>query len=144
MSPNLLVENGTDSRNEFENVGLTGEQWERIAPLMPRVGAKVGRPHADHRTVMEGIVYRYRTGIPWRDLPREPFAPWQTVWKRHHRFTIDGTWDQIWSALLAEADAAGQIDWEVSVDSTINRAHQHATNTTRPEQGRSESQEPHP
>lgn len=146
MSPNLLVENGTDSRNEFENVGLTDEQWERIAPLMPRVGAKVGRPHADHRTVMEGIVYRYRTGIPWRDLPREPFGPWQTVWKRHHRFTIDGTWDQIWSALLAEADAAGQIDWEVSVDSTIDRPHQHATNTTRPEQdgGGSESQEPHP
>ncbi|QFU99847.1 hypothetical protein KDY119_03383 [Luteimicrobium xylanilyticum] len=121
---------------------LTDEQWERIAPFMPKAGPKGGRPHADHRVVMEGIIYRYRTGIPWRDLPRETFGPYQTVWKRHHRFVVDGTWDQIWSALLAQADADGQIDWEVAVDSTINRAHQHATNTTRPEQdtgGRGES-----
>jgi hypothetical protein len=56
-----------------------------------------------------------------------------------------GTWDRILAKLMAEADAACQIDWTVSVDSTINRAHQHATNTTRPEQdtgGEVESQEP--
>lgn len=124
---------------------LSDAQWERIAAFMPAPGAKGGRPYADHRTVLEGIVYRYRTGIPWRDLPRDPFGPWQTVWKRHDRFVKDGTWDRIWSALLAEADAAGEIDWEVSVDATINRAHQHATNTTRPERatgGSGESQEP--
>ena len=101
---------------------------------MLRSGAKGGRPFADHRTMVEGIVYRYRTGILWRDLPREVYGPWQTVWKRHARFTEDGTWDRIWTALLAEADANGEIDWEVAVDATINRAHQHATNTRRPEQ----------
>jgi len=89
-------------------------------------------------------VYRYRTGIPWRDLPREQFGPWQTVWKRHRRFAGDGTWDRVLGVLLSQADAAGDLDWTVSVDSTINRAHQHATNTTRPENatgGTVESQE---
>ncbi|MET3974819.1 transposase [Cellulosimicrobium sp. 4261] len=123
---------------------LTDDQWERIEPLLPSNAGKVGRPFGDHRTVVEGIAYRYRTGIPWRDLPREAFGPWQTVWKRHKRFSDDGTWDSILAHLMAEADAAGEIDWTVSVDSTINRAHQHATNTRRAEQdtgGDVESQE---
>lgn len=88
-------------------------------------------------------MYRFRTGVPWRDLPRERFGPWQTVWKRHRHYVKDGVWDRVLTQVLAEADAAGQIDWAVSVDSTINRAHQHATNTTRSEQdtgGTSESQ----
>lgn len=79
---------------------------------------------------MEGIIYRYRTGVPWRDLP-ESFGPWQTVWKRHRRFSSDGTWDKILSELLTQADAGGLIEWEVSVDSTVNRAHQHGTNLGR-------------
>jgi len=44
--------------------------------------------------VVEGIVYRFRCGIAWRDLP-EAFDPWQTVWKRHRRLSVDGTWDRI-------------------------------------------------
>ncbi|BDZ62203.1 hypothetical protein Lsed01_02352 [Demequina sediminis] len=84
--------------------------------------------------MVEAIAYRYRTGIPWRDVPREHFGPWQTAWKRHRRYAADGTWDRILAQLLAEADAAGDVDWNVSVDATITRAHQHATNTTRPDQ----------
>ena len=109
---------------------LTDAQWERISELLPSSNGLVGRPFRDHRQVVEGIVYRYRTGIAWRDLPEE-FGPWQTVWKRHRRFSLDGTWDKLLSRLLAEADAAGEIDWSVSVDSTIARAHQHATSITR-------------
>ena len=91
------------------------------------------------------MAYRYRTGIPWRDLPVEVFGPWQTVWKRHRRYAQDGTWDRILTEILAQADAAGTIDWKISVDATIARAHQHATSTTRPDQdtgGIIESQEP--
>ena len=44
-------------------------------------------------------MFRLRTGCPWRDLP-ERFGPWQTVWKRHARFSKDGNWDQIMAALL--------------------------------------------
>jgi transposase len=97
---------------------------------LPAVGG--GRPFQDHRRVVEAIVFRYRTGMPWRDLP-ESFGPWQTVWKRHRRFSLDGTWDRIHAALLAQADADGLLDWTVSVDSTINRAHQHATAFARVE-----------
>ena len=74
------------------------------------------------------------TPHPWRDLPREVFGPWQTVWKRHRRYAGDGTWDRVLAQLVAQADAAGEVQWQVSVDATITRAHQHATNTSRPEQ----------
>ncbi len=84
--------------------------------------------------MLEGIIYRYRCGIAWRDLP-EVFGPWRTVWTWHHRLATEGTWDTIVSMLIAQADAEGLVDWSVSVDSTIARAHQHATNTTRPTGG---------
>ncbi len=80
--------------------------------------------------MVEGIVHRYRTGVAWRDLP-ERFGPWQTVWKRHHRFATDGTWDRLLAALQADADAAGELDWNVSVDSSVIRAHQHAATAKR-------------
>ena len=99
---------------------------------MPSSDGQRGRPFRDHRQVIEGIVFRLRTGIAWRDLP-ESFGPWQTVWKRHRRFSADGTWDTIHARLVAEADSAGELDWKISVDSTVNRAHQHATNLGRVE-----------
>ena len=58
------------------------------------------------------------------------------MWKRHRRFSGDGTWDKVLAALLAQADAVKEVDWTVSVDSTINRAHQHATNLPRGERPR--------
>ncbi|WP_459588474.1 IS5 family transposase [Corynebacterium camporealensis] len=123
---------------------LTDHQWETIETLLPSSDGRRGRPFSNSRLIVEGIIYRYRTGIPWRDLPREEFGPWQTVWKRHRRYSADGTWDRVLTYLLTLADAEGKIDWTVSVDASITRAHQHATNTTRPEQdtgGSIESQE---
>jgi transposase len=120
---------------------LTDAQWARISPLMPSSEGKQGKPFRDHRQVVDGIIYRYRTGVAWRDVP-EQFGPWQTG--RHRRLAGDGTWDQVLAALLADADACGLVNWDVSVDSTINRAHQHGTNLTRAEQvtgGSAESQE---
>ncbi len=112
---------------------FTDAQWSRIEELLPSSDGRRGRPFRNNRRVVEGIIYRYRAGIAWRDLP-DYFGPWQTVWKRQRRYAADGTWDAVLGRILAEADAADQIDWSVSVDATINRAHQHATNTTRPEQ----------
>jgi transposase len=111
---------------------LTDVQWARIEPVMPSSEGQRGRPFRDHRQVVEGIIYRLRTGVSWRDLPTS-FGPWQTIWKRHDRFSADGTWDKIHARLVAEADSAGEVDWTVSVDSTINRAHQHATTLARTE-----------
>ncbi len=114
---------------------FSDEQWERVEPLLPSNAGRRGHPFGDNRRVVEAIAYRYRTGIPWRDLPREQFGPWQTVWKRHRRYAADGTGDRVLARLLGEADAAGRVDWTVSMDATIARAHQHVTNTTRPDQG---------
>lgn len=122
----------TKQRSRFSV--FSDEEWARIEPLLPSNAGRKGHPFADSRRVVEGIVYRYRTGIPWRDLPREQYGPWQTVWKRHRRYAADGTWDRVLARILAEADAAGQVEWTVSVDATIARAHQHATNTKRPDQ----------
>jgi len=105
-----------------------GVVW--IEEMLPRPTGRPGRRFSDARTMVEGIVYRYRTGIAWRDLP-EVFGPWQTVWTWHRRMAFDGTWDRAAAKIVAAADAAGMVDWSLSVDSTIARAHQHATNTTR-------------
>lgn len=109
---------------------LSDTQWETIQPLLPAQRPWSGRPRRDHRQVVEGIIYRYRCGIAWRDLPAD-FGPWQTVWKRHRAWAVDGTWDQVLDALLVRADADGDLDWSVAVDSTICRAHQHGTTLER-------------
>ncbi|WP_438944106.1 IS5 family transposase, partial [Nocardia blacklockiae] len=104
---------------------LTDKQWELLELLLPKSEGHVGRNFTNNRLVVEGMLYRLRTSLPWRDLP-EHFGPWQTVWKRHRRYAADGTWDRVLTALLALADTTGDLDWVVSIDSTIVRAHQHA------------------
>ena len=101
-----------------------------IEDLLPKPTGRKGRPFSDARMIVEGIVYRSRCGIAWRDVPAV-FGPWQTLWTWHRRMASQGTWDRALERLLAVAEAAGMIDWSVSVDSTIARAHQHATNATR-------------
>ena len=109
---------------------LSDEVWGRIESVLPPEKGAMGRPSTPHRRAVEGAIYRYRTGIAWRDLPGE-FGPWQTVWKRHHKFSLDGTWDRVLAALHAEADAAGEIDWRISADSSVVRVHQHAATARR-------------
>ncbi|WP_137826897.1 MULTISPECIES: IS5 family transposase [Micrococcales] len=115
---------------------LSDNQWGMIADLLPGPTGRQGRPFADARTMVEGIIYRYRCGIAWRDLP-EVFGPWQTVWRWHARMAREGSWDLVQARLHEHADRAGLIDWSVSVDSTIARAHQHATNVARVKKGSS-------
>ncbi len=77
-------------------------------------------------------MHPHRCGVAWRDLP-DRCGPWQTVWKRHARFSRDGAWDKVLAAVIAHADAAGEVDRAVPVDTTVNRAHQHASNLPRAE-----------
>lgn len=104
---------------------LTDEQWAALEPLLPK-GKKPGRPPRwSRRQLIDGIRWRVRVGAPWRDVPLR-YGPWQTVYGRFRRWQRDGTWARILAGLQARADAAGLITWDVSVDSTVARAHQHA------------------
>ncbi|WP_096215222.1 IS5 family transposase [Streptomyces sp. 2323.1] len=114
----------------MERGDLTREEWARLKPHLPKSGKRGGR-WANHRRIINGVLYRQRTGVPWRDLPAR-FGKWKTVYERHRRWSADGTWDKIFAAILADADAAGRIDWSmVSVDSASCRAHQHARRSTQ-------------
>ncbi|MFF1680350.1 IS5 family transposase [Streptomyces sp. NPDC058256] len=104
---------------------LTNGQWARVKPLLPH-GKKPGRPPRWTRPqLIDGIRWRTRTGAPWRDVP-EPYGPCYRVYDLFRRWQRDGTWKRIFVQLQAEADAKVLITWDVSVDSTVAPAHQHA------------------
>jgi transposase len=88
---------------------ITDDEWERLAPLLPSTKPRRGGRWRDHRQVFNGILFRVRSGVPWRDLP-EQYGPWQTVYKRFARWQTDGTWARIEACLRTQADAAGQLD----------------------------------
>ena len=109
---------------------LTDQQWARLEPLLPPLKGPMGKPMRPHRPVVEGAIYRLKFGVPWRCLPAQ-FGAWQTVHRRHQRWALDGTWDTVLAALQAQAEAAGELDWRVSVDSTASRVHQHGATAAR-------------
>jgi transposase len=104
---------------------LTDRQWAQLEPLLP-VGKKAGRPRTwTRRQLIDGIRWRTRAGTPWRDVP-ERYGPWDRIYDLFRRWQRDGTWKRILEQLQVQADAQGLITWDVSVDSTVCRAHQHA------------------
>lgn len=115
--------------DELNRHDLTDEEWARLSPLLP-AQPRQGHRWNDHRTVINGIFFRARAGCPWRDLPPQ-FGNWKTIYGRHRRWSLDGTWEQILDALRAGCDAAEGPDWTVSADSTVVRAHQHAAGARR-------------
>ena len=104
---------------------LTDEQWAVIEPWVRRASGPGAPTQLDLREVVNALLYLNRSGCAWRLLPHD-FPPWQTVYGLFRRWQRDGTWPRMLTALQALADAAGLITWDVSVDSTIARAHQHA------------------
>ncbi len=104
---------------------LTDEQWQLLEPHLPASTAgKAGRPWADHRRVVNAVLWRTRAGSAWRDLP-VGYGLWKTVYNRHRRWSGDGTWARLLRELQRGSDA-GVESWDVGVDSTVIRAHQHA------------------
>lgn len=100
---------------------------ERVLPS----GSGRGRPPVwPRRLLIDGIRWRVRTGAPWRDVPA-CYGPWQTVYGLFRRWQRDGTWARVLTRLQAAADGDGRICWQVSVDSTVCRAHQHAAGARR-------------
>ncbi|WP_363321572.1 IS5 family transposase [Polycladomyces subterraneus] len=89
---------------------LTDQQWKIIEPLIPPRKPGAGRPPADPRKTLNGILYVLKTGCPWADMPRKYGSP-TTCWRRLHQWTEDGTWERIWKALLSQLDAQSKIEW---------------------------------
>ncbi|MGN9821657.1 IS5 family transposase [Streptomyces sp. SD11] len=115
---------------------LTDAQWARIEPLRPDRTPKRGGRWRDHRQVIDAIAFKFQTGTQWVHLP-EKYGNWRGVYNRLRMWSVDGTWERVFTALVAQADAGEDVSWAVSVDSTIVRAHQHAagarTKGPRPE-----------
>jgi transposase len=99
---------------------LRDEQWEKIQEGLPGSEGYVGGTAKDNRLVIESVLYRYRAGIPWRDLP-ERFGDYRNVHNRLSRWSESGVWERIFKILRADAD-----NEYVMIDSTIVRAHQHS------------------
>jgi transposase len=85
-----------------------------------RNSVTVGVTAADNRRFIEAVLYRYRAGIPWRDLP-ERFGDWKNVHRRHSRWSKSRVWENVFKYLAADAD-----NEYARIDSTIVRAHQHS------------------
>jgi transposase len=98
---------------------LSDGQWARIEAFL-EADYTVGEPGHDDRNFIEAVLRWRRTGAPWRDLPEE-FGPWKTVFNRFDRWSKNGKWARLFRTLQTDVDD----EWH-SLDSTINRAHQHA------------------
>lgn len=92
---------------------LPDEVWARVEPILQRryPVAKTGRPRTDLRRVLDGIIFRMRSGVQWNQLPRE-FGDDSTVHRWFQRFVSDGVFVEIWAALARECEALGDLDWE--------------------------------
>jgi transposase len=88
---------------------LSDAQWERIQPLLP-VAKPTGRPRADDRRTINGILYVLRTGCRWKDLP-DRYGSSVTCWRRLDQWQMDGTWERIWRTFLTTLAEAGKLDW---------------------------------
>lgn len=109
---------------------LTEQAWSTIAPLLPVSRGQRDGQWRVHRTVINGILWKLRLGATWRDLP-ERYGPWQTCADQLYRWRRDRTWDRILAHVQTRSDAMGEVVWEMSVDSSTARAHQHASGARR-------------
>src|SRR4051812_42708354 len=125
---------------------LRDDQWDRIKDLLPGREGCVGVTAKDNRLFVEAVLYRYRAGIPWRDLP-ERFGDWKKVHTRFCRWAKTGVWERIFRHLAGEADNEYAM-----IDSTVVRAHQHSAGAVkrrrrrgdRAQQRRPEHEDPRP
>ncbi len=99
---------------------LRDDQWSPIEVLLPGRVGHVGVTARDNRLFVEAVLYRYRAGIPWRDLP-ERFGDPIKIHTRFSRWAKSGVWERIFERLAADADNEYAM-----IDSTIVRAHQHS------------------
>src|SRR3984893_5733891 len=99
---------------------LRDDQWDRIKDFLPGREGHVGGTATDNRLFVEAVLFRYRAGIPWRDLP-ERFGDWKEVYQRFSRWAKSGVFERIFKLLASDHDNEYMM-----IDATIVRAHQHS------------------
>ena len=104
---------------------LRDDQWDRIKDLLPGRDGHVGGRAEDNRLFVEAVLYRYRTGCPWRDLP-ERFGKWKAVHQRFSRWAESGVFARIFTMLGSDHDNEYMM-----IDATIVRAHQHSAGAVK-------------
>ena len=104
---------------------LRDDQWDVIKGLLPGREETVGATARDNRLFVEAVLYRYRAGIPWRDLP-ERFGDWKNVHRRFSRWAQSGVLEAVFAHLAGDADNEYAM-----IDSTIVRAHQHSAGAVK-------------
>jgi transposase len=111
---------------------LRDDQWERLEALgLPGQSGHVGVTAKDNRLFVEAVLYRFRAGIPWRDLP-ERFGNWHRVYVRFQRWSKQDVWQNVFAQLAKDADNEYAL-----IDATIVRAHRSAAGARK--KGRSAS-----
>lgn len=99
---------------------LRDDQWDRIKDFLLGREGHVGGTARDNRLFGDAVLYWYRAGIAWRDLP-ERFGDFRVIHTRHTRWSKNGVWQRIFAYLSGDADNEYAM-----IDSTIVRAHQHS------------------
>lgn len=113
---------------------LTDEQWQRLAPLLPQhpPSPKGGRPRADDRECLEGLLWLLRTGARWQDLPAD-LPSGSTCWRRLREWASAGILEDIQAVLVEQLAELGRVDLrELFADATFIRAKKGATMSVRP------------
>jgi transposase len=100
---------------------INNSDWERIKDLLPPENTGEGRPSKSNRVMLNGMLWKAKTGVPWRDLP-ERFGPWQTVYSKFRLWSHNDVFQTLFKSLAVDADMQ-----EVSIDSTSCKVHQHAS-----------------
>lgn len=120
---------------------LTDAKWEKISPLLPKLpqSRRGGRPWADSRSVLEGILWILRTGARWKDLPQR-FPSASTCWRRLKRWEEEEVWLRIWRAFLSTLDERSQLDWsEAFIDASFSPAKKGGLRSERLRGGKAQS-----
>ncbi len=120
---------------------LSDEHWSLISDLFvdPAPDPRGGRPRADARRCVEGILWILRTGARWKDLPRS-FPSYVTCWRRFEQWSNDGVWDRAWRRLILKLDRQGDVEWDEGfADGTFAAAKKGAIITARPSAARARS-----
>ena len=99
---------------------LRDDQWDRIKDILPGREGHVGGTAADNRLFVEAVLFRFRAGVPWRDLP-ERFGDRKIVYQRFNRWAKSGVFERVFRLLASDHDNEYMM-----IDATIVRAHQHS------------------